>query len=268
MTAPELDGAPVSPAALSALALLNYGHFTTMRVTELRVPGLAAHLARLARDCRVLFDHDLDVERVRRLVRRVVPDAAPTVVRVTVFAPALGLADPAAPVRPSVLVTTRSAAAAAAEGEVPPVRLGSVQYRRDLPAVKHVGLFGTVHHRRAARLAGFDDALFVDDRSRIIEGPSWNVGFLRGDRVVWPAADHLPGVTMGLVRELLDAAGFSSVTAPIALADLGEVRAGFVTNAVVGVRPVASVDGVEIQREQRFVADLAAAYGALRGQHL
>lgn len=260
----ELDGIPVTLADLGALALHNYGHFTTMRVTELRVRGLAAHLERLTRDCRTLFGHELDVDRVRHLVRRVVADRGSSVVRVTVFSPGLDLADPAAPILPSILVSTRSAG----EGEPPPVRLGSVRYHRDLPTVKHVGLFGCVHHRRAARLAGFDDALFVDRRSRIVEGPTWNVGFLRDDHIVWPDAECLPGVTMGLVRELLDAAGRPSFTAPVALAEVARVQAGFVTNAVLGVRPIASVDGVVLRRDPRFMADLAAAYRALPGSPL
>jgi hypothetical protein len=37
----------------------------------------------------------------------------------------------------------------------------SVPYERDLPEVKHTGLFGAPHARRAAQIAGYDDALFV-----------------------------------------------------------------------------------------------------------
>jgi hypothetical protein len=70
-TAPllELDGGPVSAADATALALHNYGHFTTMRVADMRVRGLGRHMDRLIRDCKILFDVELDVGRVRRLVR-------------------------------------------------------------------------------------------------------------------------------------------------------------------------------------------------------
>lgn len=55
----ELDGRPVDPARLAALALYNYGHFTSMRVDEGRVRGLSLHLQRLVRDCSALYDADL-----------------------------------------------------------------------------------------------------------------------------------------------------------------------------------------------------------------
>jgi len=54
----------------------------------------------------------------------------------------------------------------------------AVRYDRDLSAVKHVGLFGTVYHRRQAQRAGFDDVLFLAADSRITEGATWNSAFL------------------------------------------------------------------------------------------
>jgi branched-subunit amino acid aminotransferase/4-amino-4-deoxychorismate lyase len=66
------DGAPGGSAALNevtALALLNYGHYTAMRVDERRVRGLSWHLDRLMRDCRRVFDADLDPDWVRHLIR-------------------------------------------------------------------------------------------------------------------------------------------------------------------------------------------------------
>jgi len=55
------------------------------------------------------------------------------------------------------------------------MRVQSRKYLRDLPGVKSVGLFGQLPHRRAAQLSGFDDALFVGDRSLVSEGGTWNI---------------------------------------------------------------------------------------------
>lgn len=270
-TAPllELDGGPVSAADVTALALYNYGHFTTMRVADMRVRGLTCHMDRLVRDCGVLFDAELDVGRVRRLIRwAAAGTTSPTIVRATVFAPDFDLGDPAAPVTPRVLVNRRPAPAAGA----PPIRLKSVPYRRDLPAVKHVGLLGAVHHRRAALLAGFDDALFVDGDSRVeyrvVEGATWNVGFFDGDRVIWPEGECLPGVTMRLVTDILHQEGVPSVTMPIGVGDLADMRSGFITNAAIGVRPIASVDGVGIGQETDLIDTVTRAYAALPGESL
>jgi branched-subunit amino acid aminotransferase/4-amino-4-deoxychorismate lyase len=68
-----------------------------------------------------------------------------------------------------------------------------VSYQRDIPEVKHVGLFGSSHWRRIAQRNGFDDALFTDRDSIISEIATSNIGFVQGDRVVWPRADWLPG---------------------------------------------------------------------------
>jgi branched-subunit amino acid aminotransferase/4-amino-4-deoxychorismate lyase len=256
----ELDGRPVTTDELAGLGLYNYGHFTSMRVDYGRVRGLSRHLRRLANDCRTLFDADIDPETVRKLIRRASADS-PAVVRVTVYAPQLDLGFPGREVEPHVLISSRPAS----DQELPPLRLRSRRYQRELPLVKHVGLFGTIHHRRAAQLGGFDDVLFVDDQERISEGATWNIGFVDGDRLVWPDAECLPGVTM----ELLQALGQpESTTAEIDLASAASMRAAFVTNAAVGVRPVRIIDGVRYDHDADLIRDLRDAYAAIPGEDL
>src|SRR6266545_141932 len=242
----ELDGRPVDPAELATLALYNYGHFTSMRVDAGRVRGLTLHLDRLVRDSKIVYDADLDADRVRQLVRRAVQSAqSPVIVRVTVFAPDLELGHPGADTEPRILVTTRPAPALV----LPPLRLQAVRYDRDVPAAKHVGLFGTVYHRRAAQRAGFDDVLFVDADARLVEGATWNIGFLDGDRVVWPEADWLPGVT-------------------VRLADLATIRAAFITNAGVGVRAVSAINDIAFAKDDPTIQALQDAYLAIPGEPL
>jgi branched-subunit amino acid aminotransferase/4-amino-4-deoxychorismate lyase len=65
----ELDGVPVQLDQLQPLALYNYGHYTSIRVDNHRAHGLSLHLDRLVRDCRVLFNTDLDRDRVVQLVQ-------------------------------------------------------------------------------------------------------------------------------------------------------------------------------------------------------
>lgn len=258
----ELDGAPVTVADLAALALNNYGHFTTMRVEAGRVRGLGLHLERLRRDCSALFDADLDTHRVRRLARRAVggPDV---VVRVTVFDPAVGIGDPATAARPRILVTSRPAPGAGA-----PIAVRSVRGVREVSSVKHTGLFATVHHRRAACAAGFDDVLFVAPDGRVSEGSTWNVAFVRDDVIVWPAAECLTGVTMRLLRRLLDRLGVRQRTAPVTLADLDAGTAALAMNATMGVRPITAVDGRRLASAADLVAALQREYAAEEGEPL
>jgi len=101
--------------------------------------------------------------------------------------------------------------------------------------------------RRNAQLLGYDDVLFVDRSGFLREGATWNVGF-RGqtDDVLWPAGEQLDGVTMALLK---DAIGSGSTVEAISLADIGgrlHGHVGFVTNAVTGVRRIASIDDIEL----------------------
>lgn len=233
----ELNGTPATVADVQALALTNYGHFTSMLVENGRARGLALHLQRLVRDCQRLFGTELDTVHVRELVRHTIRDrSAAVVVRITVFDPELTLANPGASAAPKILITTRPAPSAPST----PLRLTTARHERDLPEVKHVGLFTTLVHRRAAQQAGFDDVLFVGHDGAISEGATWNIGFLRDGRIVWPAAPSLPGVTQALIV----AAGVPATTAPITTADLPSMQAAFATNAGVGVRPVTAIDEV------------------------
>lgn len=232
----ELDGAQAEAEQISALALTNYGHFTSMRVENRSVRGLSLHLDRLADDCRLLFDTELDRIRVRDLIRRAVSDfSEPIVIRVTIFDPGLDIGTLGARATPRVLITGRPPAPL----PTTPLRLQSAPFSRELPEVKHVGLFSTLHHRRAAQRSGFDDVLLVGPDGLVSEVATSNIGIVRGDNIIWPEAPCLSGVTMRLVDGLLN--GRTS-RKPLTLKDFTRADAVFATNAAVGIRPVGAID--------------------------
>lgn len=255
----ELNGEPVSADQLRTLALTSYGHFTSMRVDDGRVRGLSLHLERLTRDCRALFGAELEPDRVRDLARRAAPTTGSITVRVTIFDPNFDMGHPAAEAEPHVLVTSRPAASA----PLPPLRVQAVQYTRDLPSVKSVGLFGTLLHRRDAQLNGFDDALFVDEQRVISEGGTWNIGFFDGDRVVWPAADCLVGVTMQLLKQ-----AHEHDTRAVGLADIPTMQAMFATNAAIGVRAISGIDEITTTETHSIIDTLRKQYLEVPGEVL
>ena len=233
-----------------------------MRVDDQRVRGLTLHLERLTRDCRRIFDADLDPDRVRHLLRHTLADTAGSVlVRVTVFDPDLELGRPGADAEPQLLVTTRLAATA----PLPPLRLQSAPHCRELPEVKHVGLFGALRWRRVAQRNGFDDALFTDAGAAISEAATSNIGFVDGERIVWPEADCLAGVTMRLINKARQA---DATTTPVTISDLAGVDAVFATNAVVGVRSVSAVDGIQWSDEHPVLDILRRQYAGVRPELL
>ena len=255
----ELNGNPIRLEELQALALTNYGHFTSMRLEQGRVRGLALHLDRLVRDCRAVFGVDLDVERVREFARRAAPASGAGVIRVTIFDPGLEMGHIGADAHPHVLVTAR----AAGHLPLPPLRVRSVGYAREVPAVKSVGLFASLRHRRDAQRAGFDDALFVDEQSVISEGGTWNVGFVKDDRVIWPDAECLVGTTMELLRR-----AHGHTTARVGLADVAGFDAAFATNAAIGVRAISAVDDLVLPATHPLMEQLRNEYTELPGDLL
>ncbi|OKH99682.1 aminotransferase [Streptomyces sp. CB02923] len=257
----ELNGRPADPEAVKTLALTNYGHFTTMRVDDQRVRGLSLHLARLARDCRAVFDADLDTGRVRAYVRRAATGQhGSLVVRVSVFDPALDMGRPSSTATPHILVTTRPGGPL----PTPPMRVKTVRHVRDTAAVKHLGLFGALHARRAAQLDGYDDALFHGPDGLVTEGVTWNVGFITADdTIVWPKGDVLPGVTMALLQE-----HHEHTTAPVTLEQAHGMRAAFATNTSIGVRAVSAIDATALQTEHPTLTAMRDAYLSRPGETL
>jgi branched-subunit amino acid aminotransferase/4-amino-4-deoxychorismate lyase len=260
-----LDGVPVEPAALQALALVNYGHFTSMRVEAGAVRGLTLHLQRLVGDCRRLFDSELDPDRVRSVVRAAIGGTEePIVARVTVFDPDLQMGQPGTEPRPRILVTAR-AAPPPAPG-VSGVRLHSTVFARDLPEVKHVGLMGSLHQRRLAQRAGADDVLFTSPDGQISEVATSNIGFVQGERLIWPDAPWLPGVTMALINQT---PGVDIGREPVTLTRLSDFDAAFVTNAATGIRLVRAIDHLSWPDDEPAVLETVRKhYAEVAAEHL
>jgi branched-subunit amino acid aminotransferase/4-amino-4-deoxychorismate lyase len=254
----ELNGGPVEADDLRHPAQMNYGHFTVMRVEDGGVRGLDLHLDRLQAATRELFGSELDRERVRGYLRHALSGATGAwSVRVNVFARALDREHMERAVGVDVLIGANPAPVTTTQ----PLRVKSFVYAREAPQIKHVGTFGLFHHRRLARLAGFDDALFVDTHGRISEGSIWNIGFVYRDGVVvWPQAPQLDGVGMRLVDAGLPGQDISSRVRPVYLAELATFRAAFFSNASVPVRMLASIDACRFEADSEIERRLLAAY--------
>lgn len=236
-----IDGVPAAPADLAHVALVNYGAYTSFRVEGGGVRGLDLHLQRLEASALELFGEAAGEARLRALMRRAVDGKADCWLRVSLFAPEISPRTPDWRGLPRVMTTT-SAPPPPLAGSV---RLQTQTYAREAAHLKHVATFGLIRARREARAAGFDDALFVDAAGRVSEGSLWNIGFLRGDQVVWPQAPMLAGAAQALVQRGLEAVGLTGVTEPVAVADLARFDGAFICNSAT---PACAVDSIDDHR--------------------
>lgn len=258
----KLNEQPATAEDLLPLALTSYGHFTSMRVdADHRIRGLSLHMERLVRDSRIVFGTAVDTGRVRDLVSKALDGRdGPCVVRVTHFDPTVDMGHPEDATEPQIMVTVRPA------GELPPPPLNamSVRYERDLPEVKHCGLFGALHARRTARLRDFDDALFFGADNHVTEGGTWNVGFIdENGTIVWPEGPVLPGVTAALLQQRTE-----YKVAPVTLDEAKAMPVAFATNTSIGVRALSAIDDTHMVVEHPVLSALREMYLSVPGEEL
>lgn len=216
---------------------------------------------RLTRDCKIVWDADLDTARVRSYIRQILENhQAPCIVRVTIFDPAVDVGHPVQAHAPRILVSARKADAL----PPPPMRVKSTVYERIFPEVKHTGLFGAVYTRGLAQRTNFDDVLFIGRGGLVSEGCTWNAGFIdQESKVVWPQAPVLPGVTMALLQQSVE-----HRVATVTLDQAKRMAAAFATNALMGVCPLAAIDDTEYPLEHPVLRKLQESYLQIPGKAL
>lgn len=229
-----IDGTPATEADLAHQALVSYGAYTSFRVEDGGVRGLDLHLARLENAATELFGQAIGQDHLRALIRFALGTRQRAWVRVSLFSNAISNRDPTAHGAPRVMIGVFDPPSPLADT----VRVQLQTYEREAPHLKHVATFGLLRARRAAKAAGFDDALFVGRDGCISEGSLWNIGFLSGDTVVWPQAPMLAGVTQALLSNGLQAQGISQSTQPVNADDLARFESAFICNSAT---PAASV---------------------------
>jgi branched-chain amino acid aminotransferase/4-amino-4-deoxychorismate lyase len=150
---------------------------------------------------------------------------------------------------PSTYAPHLSASVAAVEAPFGPVRLAIARTRRNdrSPAsrLKSLSYLDNVLARAEARAAGADEALMLNTAGEVACAAAANVFWLRHEEVFTPSLDC--GVLDGVMRRQVIAACHAlGVPVQEVYANPGRVAGTpmFITNSLIGVRPVASLDGV------------------------
>ncbi|MBK8190128.1 MAG: aminotransferase class IV [Vampirovibrionales bacterium] len=144
-----------------------------------------------------------------------------------------------------------------------------VGYEKAFPALKHGALAEAMLLRQSARRAGFDDALWRNQRGLLSESSVANVFWIR-DGALWtpdPQGDGcLAGITRAEVLQIATANGVEVVEQALATDDLRTVSGGFLTNAVQGLWPIARAQETVMPwppAARALLTGLQAEYNAL-----
>jgi branched-subunit amino acid aminotransferase/4-amino-4-deoxychorismate lyase len=99
-----------------------------------------------------------------------------------------------------------------------------------------------------AKRRGDDDAVFVSPQGAVLEGPTMNVWWRRGNVLSTPALELgiLQGVTRGVVIGLAVDLGYEIEVGVFPLADLAGAEEAFTSSAVRELMPVVALDGQPI----------------------
>jgi len=245
---------------------LGDGLFETVLARGGELVAVDAHLDRLTAGCGRLGLPAPDRAEAARLMREALADAgletARAAVRLTLTAGSggRGLDRPEAPSLRLV------ATAAPAPRPSVPARLITAQVRRNdkSPAsqLKTLSYLDNVLARAEARAAGADEALMLNTAGALACAAAGNLFWIAGEALFTPALDC--GALAGIARSeaLARAAELGVATREVVAGPqaLAAADAMFLTNALIGVRPVASLDG-RAYPAHRLVERLAEAVG-------
>jgi branched-chain amino acid aminotransferase len=129
---------------------------------------------------------------------------------------------------------------------------------------KHGSYLNSVLAHAAAAAEGADEALLRAHDGGLAEASMGNVFVVRGERVLTPAADSgaLLGVLRAVVLECAASSGLAAEEGRVDDACWQRADEIFLTNAVIGVMPVASVAGWGYPAPGARTARIAAAVAA------
>jgi branched-chain amino acid aminotransferase len=260
----HVDGELV-PAAEATVSVddrgFRYGDaaFETLRAYGGTVLDWAAHRERLEGTCDALsLEHGLSGSELRDRIDETLAanNLSDAYVRLSISRGVQpGKLTPQPEVDPTVVVYTKPLPRGGLEGDPVwdgPATVRSVETRRipdaALPsrAKTHNYLNGIL--ARAELEGEADEALLSDLEGHVAEGATSNLFFVRDGTVCTPTTDGdvLPGITRETVLELAREDGLPVEEGSYGLAEVLEADEAFLTNRTWELRPIASLDGVDL----------------------
>jgi 4-amino-4-deoxychorismate lyase len=140
------------------------------------------------------------------------------------------------------------------------LRLSKVRVpTRSLYTLKTTNYLIPYYEHQKAKAAGFDEVIFTNDLGNLVEGSKSNLFLIKNDKVVTP--DLQSGCLEGILRQVILAdLGEICTETEIKSETLPEFEAGFITNSLMGVMPIAEIEGQVYNRHHPLVQELIKIY--------
>jgi branched-chain amino acid aminotransferase len=121
--------------------------------------------------------------------------------------------------------------------------------------------------RMAARAAGCDEAVLLNEQGYLAEGSTTNIFLTSNGALITPSLESgvLPGITREAVLEIARASNIKTLERQVELKELIEAEEAFVTNSILELMPLTWFDGKPIGtgKPGQLTKKLLAAYRKL-----
>ncbi len=247
--------------------LYGWGLFETMRLRKGKIVYFAEHIARIKRGCgSVNINFSFTPSGLRKIIKKLVKANAlsDARVRLTVWKEAKNSA--------VILITAKKyqpfPAAKYKVGfscTVSPFRQDEDSFLSRLKTTNRI-LFQLSH--LDARKRGFDEAIILNNRGYLTEASRSNLFFVMRGCIFTPALECgcLGGITRKAVFDIARKHGIKIYEGNFTLKDLSAADEVFLTNSMMGIMPLRSVDGCPVgnrSREPKYIRLFGEEYGIL-----
>jgi len=240
------------------------GLFETMRAYSGEVFRLEDHLGRLFRSAKVI-ELSLPYSRreLRIIIKRVlkINGLSQAYIRLTL---SRGVSEPGLISKPQ-----RSATLAIVAREFKP--LSPSEYRKGWRAIvvkirqnqasplsrlKSLNFLNNILARKEAQSKRADEAILLNTLGEVSEASTSNIFLVKKGIIITPSEESglLPGITRGVVLELVLNLGLKAYSRRVSLDDLMGAEEAFLTNSLIEIMPLVEIDGRLIGRGKPGVA--------------
>jgi branched-subunit amino acid aminotransferase/4-amino-4-deoxychorismate lyase len=121
--------------------------------------------------------------------------------------------------------------------------------------------------RTAARAGGYDEAILLNEQGYLAEGSTTNIFLVSNGELITPCFESgvLPGITRDAVLEIARTSHIKATERWVEPNELIEAQQAFVTNSILELMPLVSVEGrlIGSGKPGKLTGDLLFAYRKL-----